>query len=285
MQQYVVRCLLVILVLLSGVGLVQAQAASSSITYKVAPSSCQDQVLGSFITVEQTSDGIINDINQVTDLYFGPPGFQEVFLLNDLISISLQYDPLTLALSSFDAFLFNSARNDSRQFFSNRDTVYTSSSGRGAATYAICNRILNVPIDIKPGSLPNSINTKSKGKIPVAILSTEAFSAPEKVDKTSLTFGHSGNEQSLAFCNKGEDVNGDGLLDFVCHFYNQASSFKAGDISGILKGHTVEGVSIIGSDSVNIIGSKTINDDVEDEEDNERRNKDNDDVEEGDDEE
>ncbi len=48
-----------------------------------------------------------------------------------------------------------------------------------------------VTIDIKPGSDPNSINPKSKGKIPVAILSTQDFDAPQMVDKDSLTFGPS----------------------------------------------------------------------------------------------
>ena len=77
-----------------------------------------------------------------------------------------------------------------------------------------------VSIDIKPGSYPNSINPKSKGKIPVAILSTEGFDAPNQIVPNSLTFGATGDEASLAFCNpKGKDINGDGSEDLVCHFY------------------------------------------------------------------
>ena len=46
-----------------------------------------------------------------------------------------------------------------------------------------------VSIDIKPGGRRNSINSKSKGRIPVAILSSATFDAPSEVNVTSLTFG------------------------------------------------------------------------------------------------
>lgn len=111
-----------------------------------------------------------------------------------------------------------------------------------------------VEVDIKPASDPNSINPKSRGTIPVAILSTPDFDAPSEVDKTSLTFGRTGDEPSLAKCTKSdEDVNGDGLLDVVCHFNTQETDFEAGDAVGILKGLRVDGGSIQGSDSVRIV--------------------------------
>jgi hypothetical protein len=112
---------------------------------------------------------------------------------------------------------------------------------------------LEVAIDIKPGSDPNSINPKSKGKIPVAILSTKDFNALMQVDQKSLTFGSTGDEASLAFCNpNGEDINGDGLEDLLCHFYTQDTGFKCGNTEGILKGQTVQGTPIKGGDSVKI---------------------------------
>jgi hypothetical protein len=113
---------------------------------------------------------------------------------------------------------------------------------------------LPLSIDIKPGGFPNSINRKSQGKTPVAILSTPVFNAPTRVLKGSLTFGRTGNEQSLAFCNPGgEDVNGDGLLDLVCHFNTQQTGFQPGDTLGILKGKTKDDVPIKGNDSVRIV--------------------------------
>lgn len=114
--------------------------------------------------------------------------------------------------------------------------------------------VIPATIDIKPGSLPNSINPKSKGTIPVAILSTATFDATKEVDKTSLTFGKTGDEESLAKCTKSnEDVNGDGLDDVVCHFNTQDTGFQKGDTEGILKGKTKDGIPIEGKDSVNIV--------------------------------
>ncbi len=70
----------------------------------------------------------------------------------------------------------------------------------------------------------------------------------------SLTFGRTGNELSLAFCNPGgEDVNGDGLLDLVCHFDTPKTGFQTGDTVGVLKGKTVTGTPIKGTDSIRIV--------------------------------
>ena len=114
--------------------------------------------------------------------------------------------------------------------------------------------VIPVEIDIKPGSDPNSINTKSKGRIPVAILSTPDFDATQEVDKTSLTFGRTGDEESLAKCTKSnEDVNDDLLDDVVCQFNTQDTGFELGDTEGILRGRTVDGVPIEGRDAVRVV--------------------------------
>jgi hypothetical protein len=116
---------------------------------------------------------------------------------------------------------------------------------------------IEVTIDIKPGSFPNSINHKSQGKIPVAILSTADFDTPGDVDWDSLTFGLTGDEDSLAFCSPSpEDVNGDGLYDLVCHFFTHGAGFACGHEVGVLKGQTVDGVLIEGGDSVRIVPCK-----------------------------
>ena len=110
-----------------------------------------------------------------------------------------------------------------------------------------------VGIDIKPGGVPNSINRNSNGKIAVAILSSPTFDAPSEVDATSLTFGRTGNEPSRAFCSGPEDVNGDGLMDMICHFNTRETGFLLGDTQGVLKGKTLSGVPIEGMDSVRIV--------------------------------
>lgn len=144
---------------------------------------------------------------------------------------------------------------------SGKCTVPSIGQSRGASFGNIGNYLvrqgqtdIDVSIDVKPGSFPNSINPKSNGKIPVAIFSKPDFDAPAAVDTTTLTFGATGNEQSLAFCDKGsEDVNGDGLLDLVCHFTTQLTGFTKGDTEGILRGKTITSTNIVGIDSVRIV--------------------------------
>ncbi len=114
--------------------------------------------------------------------------------------------------------------------------------------------VTEVNIAIKPTSFPNTIKTRGRGRIPVAILSSPTFDATTEVDRTTPTFGKTGDEPSLAFCNKGnEDVNNDGLLDVVCHFYTQDTGFQFGDTEGILKGLTQWGGPLGGEDSVRIL--------------------------------
>jgi hypothetical protein len=114
--------------------------------------------------------------------------------------------------------------------------------------------LLNVEVDIRPHICRNLINPRSRGTIPVAILSSPTFDAPGEVDKESLTFGATGDEDSLARClRRPRDVNRDGLADLVCRFNNRDTGFQCGDTEGILRGQTVAGVPIEGRDSVRIV--------------------------------
>jgi hypothetical protein len=116
---------------------------------------------------------------------------------------------------------------------------------------------LEVNINIRPGRNSNKVNPRNRGMIPVAILSTKDFDAPSQVDRKSLTFGPTGNEESLAFCNKHpKDVDGDGLKDVVCHFYAQSTGFQCIDTEGTLRGNAVNGDPIEGRDSVKIVRCK-----------------------------
>ena len=96
------------------------------------------------------------------------------------------------------------------------------------------------------------INTKSNGKIRVAIFSTANFDAPARVDMSSLTFGRTGDEKSLAFCHTNrEDVNHDRRPDLVCFFNTAKTNFKRGDTFGVLKGMLTDHQTIIeGKDSI-----------------------------------
>lgn len=113
---------------------------------------------------------------------------------------------------------------------------------------------LQVTIDIKPGSVPNSINTTSEGVIPVAILSTATFDATT-VDPATVHFGSSGTEATPQQFSR-EDVNGDGVIDLILHFRNQATGIRCGNTTASLTGKTFSGQTIQGSDSITTVGCK-----------------------------
>jgi len=111
--------------------------------------------------------------------------------------------------------------------------------------------ILIVNVDIKPGSDPNSINLKSKGVVPVAILTVEDFDATT-VNPLSVEFGPDGAMEAHG---RGhiEDVDGDSDLDLVLHFKTQETGIMCGDSSASLTGETFGGQAIEGSDSIKTV--------------------------------
>lgn len=108
-----------------------------------------------------------------------------------------------------------------------------------------------VPVDIKPGSFPNSVNPGSRGVIPLAILSTPMLDATA-VDPLSVRFGPAGGRE---IHNAGhlEDVNGDGRADMVLHFAAEDTGIKRGDAQACLTGATRQGLPIAGCDSVKTV--------------------------------
>lgn len=105
-------------------------------------------------------------------------------------------------------------------------------------------------IDIHPNSCPNSINLNSKGTTPVAILSNGDFDATT-VDPSTVEFA------GAPISSRGgwawEDVNNDGLLDFVCHFDTQDLNLDSNSTEATLT-CTYDGKGFTGEDSVNIVG-------------------------------
>ena len=120
------------------------------------------------------------------------------------------------------------------------------------------NPVIEVPIDIIPGSTTNIINLRSAGTVPVAILSTATFNAPALVNKSSLTFGKTGNEASLSHCLTKQlpDVNGDGRPDLLCYFRIGLTGLAPGNPQAILRGLTMSGTAFEGVDLVKVSGSK-----------------------------
>ena len=112
---------------------------------------------------------------------------------------------------------------------------------------------VSVSIDIKPGSDPNSVNPRSKGVIPVAVLGSTDFDAMQ-VDFSTVTFGPDG--ASTAHDGHVEDVNDDGFMDAVFHFKTQETGIVCGDTEATLNGEIFDGTPITGTDTINTVGCK-----------------------------
>jgi len=109
-----------------------------------------------------------------------------------------------------------------------------------------------VDIDIKPGSEPNSINPRSRGVIPVAILTTDTFDA-NTVDPSMVLFGATGSE-AAPLRSALKDVDRDGDFDMILHFKTQETGIQYGDTSASLTGGTPDGQIIQGSYCIKTVG-------------------------------
>jgi len=113
-------------------------------------------------------------------------------------------------------------------------------------------RLTTIEIDIKPGSDPNSINLKSKGKIPVAVLTTDTFDATQ-VDWETVMFGPNGATEAHGRSHV-KDIDGDGDADLVLHFKTQETGIACGDTEAALTGETFGGQAFTGTDSIVTVG-------------------------------
>jgi hypothetical protein len=131
--------------------------------------------------------------------------------------------------------------------------LYVSESGSSPAPnriIRICSEALGVDIDIRP----TSINPDSQGVIRVAILTTDTFDATT-VDPNKVLFGASGTE-AASVQSAPQDADGDGDTDLILHFRTQDTGIACGDTSASLKGETLSGQLIEGSDSIKTVGCK-----------------------------
>ncbi|WP_455393077.1 PKD domain-containing protein [[Eubacterium] cellulosolvens] len=119
--------------------------------------------------------------------------------------------------------------------------------GVGSDTLKITVKSIKITIDIKPGSCPNSINLKSQGKVPVAILTTDDFDAANVDPETVMFAGASPVKVTM------EDVDDDGDKDMVLHFNIQDLDLIQSSTHAMLIGKTWEGYDLKGTDTVNIV--------------------------------
>ena len=108
-------------------------------------------------------------------------------------------------------------------------------------------QLIEVRIDIKPDSDTNPINLKSKGRCPVAVLTTEEFDAGE-VDPPTVRFAGAAPVHATF-----EDVDADGDVDLVLHFKMQELNLSTDSTEAMLIGQTHNGQLLAGVDAVRIV--------------------------------
>ena len=149
-----------------------------------------------------------------------------------------------------------STSNQSMTLAQNVPISQIPSQGYGITTSetGIVSSFIPVAIDIKPGSYPNSINLKSNGVTPVAILGSATFDV-HQIDLATIKLANApvklkNNGQPMA---SYEDVNGDGFTDIVVQVITKALQLTKNDIKADLQGQLIDGTIIKGSDSVRIV--------------------------------
>ena len=115
---------------------------------------------------------------------------------------------------------------------------------------------IEVEIDVKPGSYPNTINLGSNGVVPVAILSSAEFDATQG-DPDTIELAGSG----VAVRGKGnklmaheQDVNSDGLMDMVVQV--ETENLDPGQLQdgyAVLTGMTYDLEAFEGIDEITIV--------------------------------
>ncbi|MCM8920123.1 MAG: hypothetical protein LC540_08600, partial [Candidatus Thiodiazotropha sp.] len=125
-------------------------------------------------------------------------------------------------------------------------------TGQVHATLWTVTYATSVLIDIKPGNSINPVNPRSKGKLTVAILTTDDFDA-SMVDTTSIQFGPDGAKPVK---HRIKDVDHDGDWDLVFKVKTHETGIVCGDTESTLSAQTLDGDSIAGSDSITTVGCK-----------------------------
>ena len=142
-----------------------------------------------------------------------------------------------------------------------RATLADKDGGVGGAVAVVSVDRATIPFDVLTGTL----NARSRGKLPVAVLSTARFDARE-LDAATVTLGD-GNGRPMPVARRPngrpfasvEDVNGDGRPDLVLHFEREPLSAQAILAAGpstqlVLLGRLADGCSEVrGTETLSVL--------------------------------
>ena len=103
-----------------------------------------------------------------------------------------------------------------------------------------------VTIDVYPGRDANTLNLRSGGQIPVAILTGSSFDAAQVVPGTTRF----GPAQAPAVRYRLRDVDRDGDDDLLLYFRIQQTGIACGETQASLTGETGDGTPIAGTDAI-----------------------------------
>jgi hypothetical protein len=110
-----------------------------------------------------------------------------------------------------------------------------------------CLARIAIKLDIKPGGNPNRINLKSKGVVPVAILTDGSFYV-YAIDIRSVKFA---GARWIRWTM--EDVDNDGDEDMLFHFRTKDLALTEGSTEATLCGVMFDGKEIHGTDKISIV--------------------------------
>lgn len=129
---------------------------------------------------------------------------------------------------------------------------------QGAVRYSgfeVAPLVIDVEIDIKPGSDPNCFNNDGHDVIPVAILGSANFDVTDvdagTVALAGLSVGVKGKSNKLMA--HIEDVNGDGFDDLVVQIEDVDGTFTSGSGVATLMGNLFDGTPFQGSDEICVV--------------------------------
>jgi hypothetical protein len=112
---------------------------------------------------------------------------------------------------------------------------------------------LEIDVDIEPGGDANTINPRSNGVIPVAILGSDAFDVVD-IDVATLAFGPAGAPPAHTHGGHPEDVDGDGFTDLVSHYRTRATGIQDGTEEACVVGKSLDGTPFEGCGFIRTVG-------------------------------